>query len=401
MPQSLNARTMNFHTSDTYQELDMARALSHRIRLCFLAKKHSKGFTLIELLVAMLVGGIITTILLSLVVGLLQTNQREASRSETQRETQMALDYIARDLREAVYVYDGTCLIDQVTPPIQFQDPVSNQITQRTCRGLLNFLPPTVAGIGTGNASTKPVLAFWKVEDLPKPLQELCQRNANEYLRAELPDNSVLKNIPCPSGKMYTLIVYTLVSNEGSNSWQGKARIMRYKLPQFLYGSTSVTDGWVYPVSNNTSFETWPAPPITTIVDDINTFPKPDAPPKDGDGTYQVLTDFVDTKGLVDTSGNELTDETKLCPQPAPSVDSTTGRYQGGYQITPNATVAGGMRGFYVCVNGSESNGKLNQEVIVHIQGNAAGKPGVPRSVNISFPMQTRVLTRGVANKSI
>jgi prepilin-type N-terminal cleavage/methylation domain-containing protein len=62
------------------------------------------GFTLIELLVALIVGSIITTLVLGFTVQLMSNNQREASRSDTQREVQAAIDYINRDVREAVYV---------------------------------------------------------------------------------------------------------------------------------------------------------------------------------------------------------------------------------------------------------------------------------------------------------
>ena len=77
----------------------------------FRRRSSAKGFTLIELLVALLIGGIISSALLYGVVELLQTNQRESSRAETQREMQLALDYISSELREAVFVYDGGCLV--------------------------------------------------------------------------------------------------------------------------------------------------------------------------------------------------------------------------------------------------------------------------------------------------
>jgi prepilin-type N-terminal cleavage/methylation domain-containing protein len=378
----------------------MARAFPHRARFRPSAKKLNKGFTLIELLVAMIVGGIIVVILLSLVVNLLETNQREASRSDTQRETQMALDYIARDLREAVYVYDGNCLVEDLRPTFP---NAQGQQEPLTCRGLLSSLPDNVAGRGT-NAGTKPVLAFWKVDDLPQNVQDLCRANAAEYSKPLAQQSGVLKGIPCASGQMYTLVVYTLDESNPSGTWQGRARIKRYKLPQFTGGTPiQVSQGWVYPISETTSFATWPAAPESYIVD-----PKfgtgPVAPPNETiNGTYQVLMDFVDTDGLVDSNGTPITEETRLCPQPtAAAVPNVTPLEVDGYQITPKSSIANGKRGFYVCVNGSGSNGRKNQEVVVTIQGNAAGKPGFPsNSRNASFPMQTRVLTRGVVNKSV
>jgi prepilin-type N-terminal cleavage/methylation domain-containing protein len=65
------------------------------------------GFTLTELLVVVIISSIIVSALLGLVVQLTGTEQRESVRTETQREMQMALNYIASDLRQAVYIYEG------------------------------------------------------------------------------------------------------------------------------------------------------------------------------------------------------------------------------------------------------------------------------------------------------
>ncbi|WP_415354691.1 hypothetical protein [Leptolyngbya sp. FACHB-1624] len=59
---------------------------------------------------------------------------------------------------------------------------------------------------------------------------------------------------------------------------------------------------------------------------------------------------------------------------------------------------------FYVYVKGTENKGALNQEVVIRIQGDAAGRPGVA-GVNLARPvipisLETRVLTRGVTDKA-
>lgn len=172
-------------------------------RLATSKQKQNTGFTLIELLVALFIGSVITGALLFMVVKLLETNQREAARSDTQREVQMAVDYISRDLREAVYVYDGDCLVTDSaalhpTPP----DPDAPN-----CTGLLTYLPEPIKG-GSGT-STLPVLAFWKVEDLPQKLKDICISKATDFSKSDpLPD--AVKGVPCISRRMYTLVVYTL-----------------------------------------------------------------------------------------------------------------------------------------------------------------------------------------------
>ncbi|TAN85658.1 MAG: prepilin-type N-terminal cleavage/methylation domain-containing protein, partial [Phormidium sp. SL48-SHIP] len=71
---------------------------------------NNSGFTLTEILVSMIIAGLVMSGLLGLMVELLTSDARETARTETQREMQMALDYISSDIRESVYVYDGNCI---------------------------------------------------------------------------------------------------------------------------------------------------------------------------------------------------------------------------------------------------------------------------------------------------
>jgi prepilin-type N-terminal cleavage/methylation domain-containing protein len=349
------------------------------LRLWFFRKKgNSKGFTLIELLVALFIGGVIVSLLLFTVVQLLQTNQREAARSDTQREMQMAIDYISRDLREAVFVYDGNCL-SAPAPALGL-----------TCPGLTtaNYLPDEIAGRGA-NGDNLPVLAFWRVDPLPQPLVDRCERNAAAIATttnsANLPAEIV--GVPCISRQMYTLVVYSL-SRRNEDNWRGKARIKRYQIPQFTFtptangtGNPQPTPGWYYPAGQDTNFSRWPLSASGTANLQVG------IPTVSVNTPNQVLVDFVDGNGSV--SPNNTPASTPACPAPAAD-----------YVITPTTATASGFRGFYVCVKGAISNGTLNQEVVVRIQGNAAGRPGIPRDrASVPIPMETRVLVRGVLNK--
>ena len=341
------------------------------------SKRHKPaGFTLIELLVAMFIGGIITSMLLFLVVQLLQTSQRESARSDTQREMQMALDYIGRDLREAVYVYDGDCL----TKGSHSYPSTGNN---NTCPGLLNYL---------SDAETKnlPVLAFWRVDPLPPNIEKLCESNAGAFSNTGTPKEqeealAPISGVPCIAKRMYTLVVYSLDWTENAGTpWSGKARIKRYQLPQYAYSTSAanqVTPGWIFP-GGEVSFITWPrdkggtdARTSKLLLDASN---------------GQVLVDFVDQKGLADGS---LTPNA-VCPS-VPVTDPVTSPYT----LTPKSN---SNRGFYVCVKGGENNGNLNQEVSVFLHGNAAGRPGLPLNTsNVPISMQTRVMTRGAFEKRI
>lgn len=349
-------------------------------------RKKASGFTLLELLVAMIVGGLISAGLLFIVVQLIQTNLRESARSDTQRDLQSAIDYIARDVREAVYVYDAECLLD---------GPGG---TTATCPGLRNYLPDGITGTsGFGTSDNVPVLAFWRVDDLPQELKDACANPANNIAYSqnvtELP--APIRGVPCLSGRMYTLVVYSL-NRERRTIANGRARIMRYTLPQFTSRSaetappTSVV-GWVSPTGRDTSFRAWPVDRST-----LSSTPVSLQTPRPTDtNPNEVLTDYVDWFGIYEASGrgrapDRSAEELVLTPRNGTgTIDSTDP-----------------PRGFYVYVRGAAREGDLNQEVIIRIQGDAAGRPGIPdigpsNRPRVPISLETRVLTRGVTNKKL
>lgn len=352
------------------------------------SSSNANGFTLLELLVAMIVGGLISAGLLFIVVQLIQANLREAARSDTQRDLQAAIDYIARDVREAVYVYDGDCLLDRPAAP-----------NNTRCPGLRNYLPESItgtsgAGFTSGSTLTNvPVLAFWRIDPLPDTLRQLCFNNRNAYTQPP-PLPIAISGVPCLSGRMYTLVVYSLNRQRGAIS-QGRARIMRYELPQFTSGSVStgttptaptVTRGWVDPkgrtsTGKETGFLAWPvdrASLTATALDSLQGV----ANRSEIAGITNALTDFVDWTGLYDGQPSSL---------------------EAGLVLTP-ASASNPPRGFYVYVRGAEREGDLNQEVVIRIQGDAAGRPGIPdltpNRPRVPISLETRVLTRGVTNKT-
>jgi prepilin-type N-terminal cleavage/methylation domain-containing protein len=354
--------------------------LSHQAR--------ADGFTLIELLVAMVVASLISAGLLFVVVQLVQTNLREAARSDTQRDLQSAIDSSARDVREAVFVYDANCLLDKAA-------------TTNACPGLRNYLPTNITGTDTfGTSNNVPVLAFWRVDRLPNELQTACKNNAIAYSKsAPLP--TAIAGVPCLSGRMYTLVVYSLNKAPGAVS-SGRARIMRYELPQFTSSSVqpskapTLTQGWVDPkgktsAGKETGFLAWPVSRASLTEGPLDPLQEGGRPTN---ANNLPLTDFVDWNGLYDPSGSTV----------------SKGRAPGGTAdlvLTPKngATAADDPpRGFYVYVRGGDREGDLNQEVVIRIQGDAAGRPGIPNVAAVRpvvpISLETRVLTRGVTNKT-
>jgi len=101
------------------------------------------GFTLVELLVAALIAGIIVSSLLAFLVSILKQDQIEEARVQTQEDVQAALDFIANDLKEAIYIYDA--------------DGVENTSTD-TPPGIRDQIPDISGSTRPGI----PILVFWK-----------------------------------------------------------------------------------------------------------------------------------------------------------------------------------------------------------------------------------------------
>lgn len=380
--------------------------------LRFLVKRSDRrGFTLLELLIAMIIGSIIVSTLLYGVVNILQTDQRDASRSDTQRDMQMAMDYIARDVREATYVYgvtqdttinpDGTtslgpkqsCLYDYGAASLK-------RGTDGRCTGLLNYLPKLLT---TGQ--NRPVLAFWKAESLPSTMQASCKTKAADVGKTlgDTGFSAVLNSTPCVAQRMYTLVVYSL-NTEPVSIWRGKARIMRYQLPHFTEDAAigEITDGWVAPIAKDKRPRTWPVGNGTKPTGE----PDPNnslqyTPTKSTGNPNQVLTDFVDNQPVT-------TYDPGYCPN---GFDAANG-------FTDSARNPAFNPAFYVCVRSgsltaakgtgatlateaAEAAGQgINPEVHIVLKGNAAGRGGIPLLTGeVPFQMETRVLSRGAFGK--
>lgn len=334
-------------TSPNFQFL--LRALKSPDR-AFLQEKPVKGFTLIELLVVVLIAGGIISGLMYLVVELLTADRVEAARTETQQEMQLALDYISTELRQAVYVYDEDCMN---------AGGVGAPGDADFCPGLYDHIP---AGLTQGDR--RPILAFWKHQQLPSSVRDLCG------------GGGAPAGTPCVTGHSYALIVYTLDQTDGNPTWEGKARITRYALTQFE-ADADPTTGYVDPGNFNRDFRSWPFYSNTdggTPTNQQGTRPT---------GAPQVLVDFVDdeVRAGIDAA----------CPD--------------GYSLTTESNVPTDFaNSFYGCVRDlpNDADGGLNRDTIVFLRGNPSGRPGIRENVDVSFmpTLETQVLSRPVLEKS-
>lgn len=153
----------------------------------------NKGFTLIELLVAAIVSVLVITPLLGLAVSLLETDKVEGSRATTEQEMQSALDLIARDVEQAVYIYDSTGVA-----AIEKQLPHS------------------------GNDNIEPILVFWKQEYIPDIVPVANISRNTEYDCGSNPEN-------CDDAQVYSLVAYYLRTDE-NDTWSEAGRISRFQI---------------------------------------------------------------------------------------------------------------------------------------------------------------------------
>ncbi len=147
------------------------------------------GFTLIELLIAMVLAVLVITPLLGFMVNILSTDRQEQAKANSEQEVQAALDYITRDIQQAVYVY-GSTAVDNVKASL----PTSTVVNQ------------------------VPVLVFWKRNLLKQAVDS--QKN----------DTFV-----------YSLVAYYLIKDKTPNSsiWSNAARIARWEIKDGVLTSST------------------------------------------------------------------------------------------------------------------------------------------------------------------
>lgn len=307
-----------------------------------LRRQATAGFTLTELLVTALIAGIITSGLMGLVYELLQTNQRDTVRAETQRDMQMALDFISSEIREAVYVYDGECL---------------DGSEDRGCPGIFGG-----AGVlpDLGD-DTVPVFALWKLKDLPEEARNQCESTSGDEFGE------------CLAGQSHTLVIYALGRNQEDDIWEGAGRIIRYELSQFNSSNGDRRD-YSSPIGDNCSYATWPC----------------ETPPSVNDWNAQVLVDYVHDRWVFDNRDiNEdgSPDVDAACPDNSnyvitPSDDTLAAygfgspgsfvrNFYGCVRLPPGSTVAGTDD-----LDAAEDDARFNQKVILFLRGNIDGRFG-------------------------
>ncbi|MEH2061532.1 MAG: hormogonium polysaccharide secretion pseudopilin HpsC [Nostoc sp.] len=190
--------------------------------------KHSKfvqqvhGFTLIELLVALLLAFLVITPLLGFMVNILSTDQKEQAKANSEQEIQTAVDYIANDLQQAVYIYDRTAL-------------TTNSNTTPASSGIQDQIPPVKSATGCSSTATcKPILVFWK----------------RKFISGLITTPSSTKD----DTFVYSLVAYYLIK-DSNTTWSNAARIARFEISDGVLASSG-TNGNCTDYPNDTYIDT-------------------------------------------------------------------------------------------------------------------------------------------------
>ncbi len=310
------------------------------------------GFTLLELLISIVISSMVVSGLLYVVVEITQIDRREAALDRTQRDMQRAIDYMADDVKEAVFVYS---------------DPTAQ-----------------LADLDSDFPSGTPILAFWRtdpINDFPTDCSRWDVGGANAST-AKYDECQVLQIRQAS----YSLVVYVQKERTSSdNIWKGASRIVRYELDKYQspLADLNITPGYQDPTNPDVGFLGWRPTSINTA------------------GSSAVLVDFVDT----------LPDQT-ITGTGYPCEDVDLG-YQADptkphYSVVPASAITEQNHSFFACIRNVGTGGiegsYSNQDAYLFLRGNAVD--GAKGTVNAyseasSLPtLKTRVLMRGVVNKN-
>ncbi|OUL37621.1 Prokaryotic N-terminal methylation motif domain protein [Nostoc sp. T09] len=287
-----------------------------------------RGFTLIELLVAMIIATLVITPLLGFMVNILNTDRQEQAKASSEQEIQTALDYISRDLQQAVYIYDATGI-----------DAIKNQLPDPSATDRV------------------PVLVFWKREFIGQALTAADSNKDDTFV--------------------YSLVAYYLIKDTNS-TWSNAARIARWQIRNGVPVSSGGVDCTGYSgkyVSStycpSSGFASFNLDGVGTIEQKMNSWTR--------------LSSYTTT---TTTNGTPTTTTTTVTPgSPIVLVDYIDQTITGapsascasGSKVTPasfNSRDTGNMTSFYACVD------RVNTTAQVFLRGNALARL---RNTNLSY----------------
>ncbi|MDX2100717.1 MAG: hormogonium polysaccharide secretion pseudopilin HpsC [Leptolyngbyaceae cyanobacterium bins.59] len=311
------------------------------------------GFTLIELLVSMVISSIVITTLLSFMVSTVNNERREQAKAASEQELQIALDYITRDLQQAIYIYDAD--------------------------GIASISSSLPASSTTDRNRAFPVLVFWK----------------REYVEDAV---SIPGSTPRDDAFAYSLVAYYLIRNTNNNlTWSNTARIARFQIRDGVRSSNgdflpAITTGGRAQIPDN-GFRLFDLSSSgSTVKDKMNNWTKASADytvnvvggtPATVSAAYDVtsvdqmpvLIDFLDQTTIAQTPELDPTATNSVSPRCASANAQQIPRFTGtagGSIASDNLRTAS----FYVCVDSDDT------AVQIFLRGNAYARLLNRRSID-------------------
>jgi type II secretory pathway pseudopilin PulG len=283
-------------------------------------KNRDHGFTLVELLIGLVMAFLVLTPLFGLMISIMNTDEKEQAKTTSEQELQTAIDFITRDLQQAVYIYDS-------------QGVTNNYNTIAANSGIKDSLPTVAGGV--------PILVFWK---------------------QEVVSNVIPTTGPNDDASVYSLVAYYLI-NSPSTIWSNTARIARWQIKDGVR-SPSDTSGVTCNPSYNTSIkfvdaDNCPSPGFKPFDLDMNQWQRSGSFTNDP----QVLVDFIDQTPRDQTNVPNIT--------PSCAQDDN----QSSVTITPISSTT--MTSFYACVSNyadPTNQGQVISTAQIFIRGNALAR---------------------------
>lgn len=286
------------------------------------------GFTLVELLMAMILAFLVITPLMGFMISVINTDRQEQAKSTSEQEIQTALDYIARDLQQAIYIYDATGV-----------DTIRDEL-------------PSPA-----STDRVPVLVFWKREFVNQALTVTGSQKDDTFV--------------------YSLVAYYLIKDT-STTWSNAARIARWQIRDGVASASGVpctgyTGKYVSGYCPSSGYAPFNLDGVGTLENKMNAWKRlsqyttKDASNKDvtNNVSYSdvpiVLVDYIDQT----TTGAPAK---ASCPTGTNLVAPDTSNF--------NTRSTFSMTSFYACVD------RVNTAAQVFIRGNALARL---QSNNLSY----------------
>lgn len=275
----------------------------------------NSGFTLMELLVTIAISFIIVSTLLNVVVNMLGSERREEAKVNTEQDVQAALDFIADDLQEAVYIYDADGIA-----------AIKNQLP----------LPPAQDKV--------PVLVFWKRHFLSKDTQVVLSNGTTNRVGCL---TRIAETNECNERdySIYSLVVYYSIK-DNDPAWSNAVRVARWELQDGIrntqLASNSLVNSDPYLKSPDPGFKLFDLTLPGRLKDKMNAWTKDTSTAYDPKkNQVEILVDYIDP-----STGSGV-------PQPTncANISSQT-------QLVPakNTTINPlGLYSFYACVDSSKN----------------------------------------------